>query len=78
MIRYVETNFWYVGYVETNFFVMLDHYQFLDADPLCSVATISRNFRGFYTPFSIYANEFEYVCNDRYESDERFIATTFK
>jgi len=67
-----------IEYVETNFHLMLDHCQFLHADSLYSIATTSRNFRGFYIPFSVYANEFEYVCDDRYESDETFIATTLK
>lgn len=51
---------------------------FLGAGPLYSRETASRNFRGFYPPFSVYANEFGYVCDDRYEIGGTFVEGTLK
>lgn len=52
--------------------------QFLGADPLYSRETASRNFRGFHPPFSVYANEFGYVCDDRYEIGGTFVEGMLK
>lgn len=51
---------------------------FLGAGPLYSRETASRNFRGFYPPFSVYANEFGYVCDDRYEIGGTFVEGMLK
>lgn len=68
-----------IWYVRTNIRLVLRHHDlFLGAGPLYSRETASRNFRGFYPLFSVYANEFGYVCDDRYEIGGTFVEGTLK